>query len=257
MAELTPLWDPMNGQMNVAGYMSGSGSNLRKIIQYEHKLKENRGGSPYHLAVIFSNRHDSNAALIGYDHDVPVISRDERGFAQVRGRKFSELREEFDNETLNMLAPYDCRVAALGGYGLFVSRVILEQMLTINVHPADLSIEKNGKRVYTGNKAVRLQLIAGEPFLRSTMHIVDELEDHGPMLMRSAPLNVQYPISNNILDVMAGLYQEALKTIADWVIYPKTLEFIADGRYARDRQGNLYFDGRQIPDGVMVEELAA
>lgn len=47
-------------------------------------------------------------------------------------------------------------------------------------------------------------------------------------------------------------HQDRLKKIGDWVIFPKTLESIADGRYSQDEQGDLYFDDKSIPDGVKL-----
>lgn len=64
---LTKLHDLSNGQMQVAGLMSGSGSNLRKIIEFEKQLKKVRDKSPYPVVVIFSDCFDSNALQIGKD----------------------------------------------------------------------------------------------------------------------------------------------------------------------------------------------
>lgn len=48
-------------------------------------------------------------------------------------------------------------------------------------------------------------------------------------------------------------HQNRLKEIGDWVIFPRTLEFLADGRYSQDDQRKLYFDGKEIPQGVRLE----
>ena len=38
--EKTPLYDPHNGVMRIAGFMSGSGTNLRRILEYERELEQ-------------------------------------------------------------------------------------------------------------------------------------------------------------------------------------------------------------------------
>lgn len=249
---LTPLWTPSDGQLRIAGFMSGSGSNLRKIIKHEHELKRERGVSSYHLAVIFSNRYNSNATLIGNDYDIPVLTRDDRGLRKARGKTLDEIREELDFETVKGLKPYDCRIAALGGYMVFASNILLNYFLAcVNVHSAPLDVlDEEGERKYIGDQAVKLQLQAGEPSLRSTTHLLDDKPDHGPIFMISNGLPVSYPISDNIMDRMAKYYQSLLKEKGDWVIFPKTLEYIADGRFAKDPTGSLYFDGIPIPRGI-------
>jgi hypothetical protein len=40
--------------------------------------------------------------------------------------------------------------------------------------------------------------------------------------------------------------QERLKVNGDWVIFPRVIRAIADGRYARDEFGNINFDGKPL-----------
>lgn len=248
---LTQLWNSSYGQLRVAAMMSGSGSNVIEIARHENLLKRERGVSPFHVAAIFTNRYDSKAPQIGHYFDIPVLMRDDRGFSRAREKKLNEVREEFDYETVKALCPYRCRVAALGGYMLFTSRFIYDYFLSVNVHPADLSIVNSaGERRYTGDKAVKLALEAHESELRSTTHILDDKPDHGPILMISDALPVKYPINETPIDRVADAYQNRLKERGDWVIFPKTLEYIADGRYAKDSSGKLYFDGKAIPKGI-------
>ena len=160
---LTKLYDSKNVQMQVAGLMSGSGSNLRTIIGVEKKLELHEGKSPYHVAVLFSDRFDSNAAKIGKDYDIPVVIRDIAGFYAVRGkpRRDMEVRAEFDFETVLSLSPYNINVAAYAGYMSIASKILIDAYLGINVHPADLSIMDGDKRKYTGDHAVRDAILSG------------------------------------------------------------------------------------------------
>ncbi len=56
MNKLIPLYKPRKEQMRVAGFMSGSGSNLREILKYEKSLKN----SPFNVVMIFSDVEDEN-----------------------------------------------------------------------------------------------------------------------------------------------------------------------------------------------------
>ncbi|NQU78696.1 hypothetical protein HQ545_02915 [Candidatus Woesearchaeota archaeon] len=190
--QLTQLHDPKDGQMNVVGLMSGSGSNLRKILDFEKKLESERGKSPYHMAVIFSDCFDSNATTIGKEHDLPVVVRDISGFYSAREklRRDLQVRAEFDADTVQALSPFDVTVAAYGGYMSIATEPLINAYLGINVHPADLSISEMGKRKYTGDNAVRDAILAGEKYIGSTTHIIEQEVDYGRILMISSPLEV-------------------------------------------------------------------
>ena len=62
--KLKKLYDSEGNVMNVAGFMSGSGSNLVEIIKHSEKLGFSVGSSPYEGVVIFSDNVNSNAVSI-------------------------------------------------------------------------------------------------------------------------------------------------------------------------------------------------
>ncbi len=254
--KLKKLYDPEElGQLKVAGFMSGSGSNLIKIIEHEVHLKEERGQSPFHVPIIFSDNHLSKANEIGARFGLPVFIYDLDGFCNRRGTSTKDMgtREEYERECMKGLNEFECDVAAYAGYMRKATSVFVNAFLGVNVHPADLTIIKDGKPKYRGDHAVRDAIKECEEEIRSTTHIVTGEVDCGPVLMLSQPLEITYPIAEEIIDEMAGHYQNALKEKGDWEIFPRTLEYIADGRFARDATGKLYFDEKAIPSGLRFE----
>ena len=137
---LKELYHPESGRMRVAGLMSGSGSNLRKIIEYEKEIESKEGGSPYHVVVIFSDNPSSNAKEIGNDYKIQVVVRDLKAFYKERGKPRRDLlvREEFDRGTVEELKPFSIDVAAYAGYMSIATDPLINAFLGINVHPADL-----------------------------------------------------------------------------------------------------------------------
>lgn len=238
------LYDPAKGVMKVAGLMSGKGTNLEKIIEYQKKQEKKFGRPAYKVVVIFSDAFDSNAVSVGKKYDIPVLVRDLDAFCASRGKKKSELylKYEFDKETVKALSPFEVDVAAYGGYMSIATKPLIDAFLGVNVHPADLSVEEHGKRKYTGSHAVRDAILAGEKYISATTHIIEEEVDYGRLLMVSKPLKV--------VEGDESVNQERLKEAGDWVIFPKTLEFIALGRFEEDCEGKLYFDGKAIPKGL-------
>ncbi|MEW5802979.1 MAG: formyltransferase family protein, partial [bacterium] len=258
---LRPLHDPHEGALRVVGLMSGKGSNLQKILEWGETLRKKRGRAVYQLVAIFSDTFDSSACEIGKNFDIPVVSRDVKGFYAYRGKPRSDLkvREEFDRQTVNALSPFEARVAVYAGYMSIATQPLVEAFLGVNVHPADLSIEVEGKRKYTGSHAVRDAIAAGETSLCSTTHMVESIVDEGRILMISSPLpiapewSLKGPQSGRTIAAVAQDCQERLKMAGDWIIFPRTLQYIAEGRYALDEDGNLFFDGQKIPHGLRLD----
>ena len=259
-AMIKPIHNPEEGPLKLVGLMSGSGTNIRKILGHQIKLEKQAGTSPFKIVVLFSDNGNSNASKIGMEYDIPVITRDIAGFYAKRGKKRSDLsiRPEFDAETVKALSPFEVKAGIYGGYMSVVTSPLIHAFLGVNVHPADLSIEEGGKRKFTGSHAVRDAIAHGEKTIAATTHIVEDAVDQGPILMISPPLPVilkkEWDLSNpEHLKESESFNQERLKENGDWLIFPKTIEYLAQGRYGRDETGTLYFDGKPIPYGLRYE----
>lgn len=254
--KLTKLYNPDLGIMNVAGLMSGSGTNLVKIMEYQHAHNPN-----FRIKMVFSDNADSNAARIGSIYGIYLCLRDYRTFCSRKRADWRDMdvRAEYDRETVEVLRKYGITTVACAGYMLKETPVLVHAFLNVNIHPADLSIlDGQGKRKYPGDHAVRDAILAGEQYLRSTTHIVTEEVDAGPILMVSSGLEVQLPDdfdpeNRELVDKIADEHQNRLKEKGDWFIFPKTLEYIAEGRYATDVNGNIYFDENPIPNGLRLD----
>jgi folate-dependent phosphoribosylglycinamide formyltransferase PurN len=242
--------------------MSGSGTNLIKILEKERALKKSGGSSPFEMVFIFSDRSDGGCRgeNIALEHGLPYFSYDIRAFHRTRGVKRTiaspeglAARKDYDQLASNLVKAFDIDLIALGGY---MSIITLSRC--VNVHPADLSIlSEDGQRRYTGDRAVPDAISAGESALRSSTLWADEGVDSGPLLMVSAPLPVVLPEPLEILKrdknrfmQVADEHQERLKEIGDWKIFPRTVELISEGRFAFDEKHQVYFDGQPIEGGL-------
>jgi folate-dependent phosphoribosylglycinamide formyltransferase PurN len=261
--KISPIFNPeQKGRpMRVAAFMSGSGTNIIKLLELENKLKRKEGFSPFRVVFIFSDRSDGSCLgeQIAYENGIPYFSYDIRAFHRRKGVKRTvispdglSLRKEFDKIATGLVRAFDIDVNALGGY---MSYITLDRC--INVHPADLSLSTSeGKRRYVGDHAVLDAILSGEKTLCSSTIWTDQGVDTGPLLMISDPLNVEIPESIESLAKHRGRlmkiveeYQERLKREGDWKIFPRTVEIIARGRLALDKENRVYMDGHPIPDG--------
>ncbi len=205
--------------LRIAGFMSGEGSNLRRIIESEANV-----------VVIFTDVKDEkkcNARKISSEYGIPLIERDIKEYYLSRGfadRKDMKTREEFDSETARQLERFNVNFIALCGYRSILTSAIYNKFTTINVHPADLTrLDANGKRIYAGCAGVECIERAkanGDSEVKSTFHLVNGDVDGGPILALSDPVKIRGDLSD---------VQDELKRKGDWVIYPKVIRMFEDG----------------------------
>ena len=250
--------------MRVAAFMSGSGTNVIRLIEHEKELAKKEGKSPYEVVFIFSDRSDGSCMgeKIALEAGIPYFSYDIRRFHELRGIKRSvltregfEARKEYDHVAEQLVKAFSIDIIALGGY---MSYITLPRC--VNVHPGDLSIiGPDGTRRFTGDSAVRDAILAGETHLRASTIWVDEGVDTGPLLMVSEPMKVNLPEpidelkkDNVRFNRIINEHQERLKQVGDWKIFPVTIEMIAKGRFAIDTMGRVYVDGEYVPRGYRL-----
>ncbi len=241
--------------------MSGTGTNIIKLIEYERRLKQAEGVPPFEVIFIFSDRSDGLCAgeKIALEFGLPYISYDIRAFHKIRSFKRTvnsseglEARKQYDEVARKLISAFEIDVIALGGY---MSYITLNRC--INVHPADLSLKNpDGSRKYVGDHAVRDAIAAGEKELRASTLWTDEGVDTGPLLMVSdaLPVELPQPLESLVKDKgqfsrVIDEHQRRLKEIGDWKIFPRTVELIARGRFGLDEHGRVYMDGKHIPGG--------
>ncbi|MCB2191938.1 MAG: formyl transferase [Deltaproteobacteria bacterium] len=257
-----PIFDPQQAgrPLRVAAFMSGSGTNVIKLLEAPEPS--------YEVAFIFSDTASEKCRgqEIARRFDLPYFAYDVRRYHEKRGLKRSVrttdgllARRNYDRVAAKLVKAFEIDIIALGGYMSFLT-------LTgaINVHPADLSITgAGGKRTFVGDDAVMDAIVAGQSELRSSTLFTDLGVDSGPLLMVSDPIPVELPAPLEELKAddarlrqVADELQERLKEAGDWVVFPTTLELIAQGRLGLTDEGVVTLDGEAKPGGVRPAELS-
>lgn len=248
--------------MRVACFMSGTGSNARKLIEYQKNYEQMFETSPFKVVLVFTDNPNSNARTIAEEFGIPYVENDFEKFFEDKDKNDRELRKMFDRMTYWLIKNYNIHAISLCGYARIVTKPLLDNYLTINVHPGDLSVTENGKRKYAGlhHMPAEKAILNGEQFLHSTTHIVTENLDAGPILVISKGLKVDLPdgitldgLRNNkeLFDNVAKEHQDKLKEIGDWQIFPLTLHWIAEGRFGID-DDSVYLDGNKLNHGYRM-----
>ena len=260
---LVKIFDPEKAgrPMRVAGFLSGSGTNIRRLLEHQRRLETSEGTAPFQVVFLFSDRSDGGCRgeTIALEYGLPYVSYDIRQFHHIRGIKRDvsspegmNARRAFDLLAEALTACLEIDLIALGGY---MSYTTLKRC--VNVHPADLSIkDASARRRFTGANAVFDAICAGEKELRASTLYTDEGVDSGPLLMVSEPLPVELPLPLESLlkdkEMLAGVaeeHQERLKEIGDWKIFPRTVELIARGRFSLDENNVAYLEETPLDAG--------
>lgn len=181
----------------------------------EHLLGRSTAGAPYRfVAAVLTD--DSNPVRDPLEAaGVPTVIRDLRVWYGERGIPVGDMgaRRRFDLETAALLAPFRPELVVLCGY----LWVVTESLLwiyggrTINVHDADLAVPgPDGAPRYRGLHSTRDAVVAGEPETRSTVHLVTEEVDDGPILVRSRA----FPVHSMVDDLRRWGGEDALGAYA-------------------------------------------
>ena len=264
---ITPIYPHTYRKMRLALFISGSGTNGLKIIE-----RSKQPDSRFDVTLIYSDIKDqrtrkngskmTRAKDIAKQYNIAYECVDIRDFYAERGLKRTDLsiRPDYDRLVLEKLRKHTIDLIANAGYMSIMTPALLNQYdgKVVTVHPADLSLMDGDKRKYVGIHVVEEAILAGEPEIRSTTHIVREEVDHGEILVISEP--VQVKLSNTIKDMEADKnlrneivsgYQDRLKERGDWIIYPLTIQMIAEGRFSMGPEG-IYLEGEPVPRGYRL-----
>jgi folate-dependent phosphoribosylglycinamide formyltransferase PurN len=264
-----PIFNPEKGAMRVACFASGSGTNARKII-----MRSMEPDSQFSVVLLFSDVRDDRTTKSGEkmchtkelaeEYGIAYECLDIRDFYREKGLPRSDLsvRPEYDRMVLKLIKPHDVDFICNAGYMSIMTPPLLDAFAgrIINVHPADLTIMEGYERKYVGIHVVEEAIMAGEKELRATTHVVREKVDHGEILVISEPVPVKLPEGATLMELaedknlrsrVVKEHQEKLKERGDWIIYPLTVQLIAEGRFSLDK-GKVYFNGRPVPQGVRL-----
>lgn len=143
----------------------------------------------------------------------------ERGVETVVIERRGRTREQHDAEIISELIKHGVELVCLAGYMRLLSPIFIQAFPNkiINIHPSLLP-------AFPGLDAQKQAFDAGVHVTGCTVHYVDELLDHGPIILQQwVPVEIGDSLSSlseRILTVEHRLYVEALRYIA--------IEFIAE-----------------------------
>lgn len=180
---------------------SGRGENLRYII------KATRSGYlPAEVRIVLADQRDAGALRIAGEYCVEALFVDPAGLS----------RQEYDKVLLEHLERVDVYLVVLTGFMRILSKPFVEHYRhrILNIHPALLP-------AFRGMNAFQQALDYGAKWTGTTIHLVDEEVDHGPIIYQ-----VPVPVEDG--DTYQSL--KARVQMAEYEAYPKAIKMFIEGR---------------------------
>jgi phosphoribosylglycinamide formyltransferase-1 len=179
---------------------SGRGENLRYILQ-----EERSGRLPVRVRIVLTDQPDAGALKIAEEFCVACHYVDPRNLR----------REEYDQLLIDHLEAEGVELVVLTGYMRILSSSFVRHYKDriLNIHPALLPS-------FRGMDAFSQALAYGVKWTGTTVHIVDEDVDHGPIVyQRPVPV-----LENDTHDSLKARIQRA-----EYRAYPKAIKMFIEG----------------------------
>lgn len=195
--------------LKLAVLVSGGGTNLQAIID----AIDNKTITNAEIKVVISNNKNAYALERAKKHGIEAICISPKDYAA---------RTEFNEAFLEKLNSYEVDLVVLAGFLVVIPEKMIQQYRNrmINIHPSLIpSFCGTG---YYGLKVHEGVLSRGVKVTGATVHFVDEGTDTGPIILQKA-VEVQQ-------DDTPELLQRRVMEQAEWVIMPKAIDLIANGK---------------------------
>ena len=169
--------------MNIAVLVSGGGTNLQALIDYEKNNKD----CPYSIAIVVSNTKNAYALERAKKTDIPSFvcsPYSVLGAERAKSADRDTKRIEVSNAVLKLCKEHKVDAIVLAGYLSVLGGDILAEYKDriINLHPALLP--KFGGVGMWGDNVHKAVLSSGEKESGCTVHIVDSGCDTGRILVQ-------------------------------------------------------------------------
>jgi phosphoribosylglycinamide formyltransferase 1 len=186
--------------MRVGVLVSGSGTNLQAIL-------DSREPGLYEVALVVSNKPDAHGLERAVRAGVPVAVVEQADFPD---------RVSFDMAVADALDQAGIDLVCLAGYMRILSPEFVKRFpdRILNIHPALLP-------AFPGAHAVVDALEWGAKVTGTTVHVVDDEVDHGPIVLQEA-------VTIEDGDTESSLHERIKR--AEHRLYPEAVRLFAQGR---------------------------
>ena len=286
MSEL--VYDPIKSgkRMTIVCFVSGSGTNYREIVV----------NNPDHNYLVFTNRPGCSGTEIAKNNNHTVMELSHIPYLREARKKYgpgnvprnAPQRIQYEKDLCRLIEDEIGKqpdLICLAGFDQWNTDFLINRYYPhmLNVHPGDTT------KGYVGLHWIpsAMAILTGDNAIRSTLFLVDETEDNGPVLVQSAPLKIAETLTEldakkprrlieglhhvlafagasrintyeefkeradedlqQIMNTICSELQEVLKREGDWKIYPVAVQLIAEGR-VKVKGREVFLDDKELPE---------
>jgi formyltetrahydrofolate-dependent phosphoribosylglycinamide formyltransferase len=200
----------MADKLPVAVLISGRGSNMQALIEYEREA-----GPAYEVVLVASNVPEARGLVLARRFGIATWAMSHKGLE----------RAEFDALLDAELRRHAVEAVALAGYMRLLSDAFIAGWVgrILNVHPSLLPLHK-------GLDTHRRALLAGDLYAGCSVHLVTAELDSGPVL-------AQARVRIGARDDAGSLAERVLAE--EHRLYPRALDAFARERLAERERGDV------------------
>lgn len=195
--------------LRLAVLVSGGGTNLQAIIDAIDAGTITNA----EIDVVISNNANAYALERAKNHGIEGLCISPKSY---------ESREQFNDALTQAIIDRDIDLVVLAGYLVIIPPQLIAAYKNriINIHPSLIpSFCGTG---YYGLKVHEAALARGVKVTGATCHFVDEGTDTGPIILQKAV--------EILPDDTAKSLQQRVMEQAEWIIMPKAIDLIANGK---------------------------
>lgn len=267
-------------------FLSGSGTNAEKLLQDAEASSE----VPWRPLALVTDRPGTDRARgLASKFHLPLIEHDIFAYYQKNGRprvslatpEDMRIREQWTVELREKLRPFPADFGILAGFMTLCN--ITDDLICLNVHPGDLTVRENGRRIYAGlhRGPTERAILRGDRTIRSSVILAGKVGlkgagmDEGPVLGISDPMELDLrgmsldflketaarregkspaEYADDPLARLATFNVDRLKEAGDWKLFPRVVRDFATGLFHLE-DGALCYRGEPVstvwyPDGA-------
>lgn len=187
----------MKNKSKIAVLLSGNGSNLQAILDFED--------AHYEVALVLSNRPNAYGITRAKQANIPTCVIDHKQF---------DSREAFDLEMIKVIEPHAIELVILAGFMRILTPAFIQHFehRLLNIHPSLLP-------KYPGLDTHQKALDAGDQYHGLSIHFVTPELDGGPVFVQS------------VIEISSEESVETLRQkvhLKEHMAYPKAINMIID-----------------------------
>ena len=259
LKKLTPFFSSPR-KAKIAIFASGSGTNAKKILEFWEKDKNNCSFEP---SLLICDR-ECNAIALSKKYNIELIKHNIFDFYKKNNlnsislatENGQQIRDLWTKALIEKIKPYNISFGVFAGFIPLCN--VTDIFPCLNIHPGDLSYQRDGKRKLIGlhKKPIYAAILEKLHYMSSSVIVADKFQNEGQGMDEGIILGISGEISIDYLGEKPEFYHnktytelkyflqhnlKKLKENGDWIVFPRVVNDFAKQKFALDDKKRLFY----------------